>query len=247
MITGGASILGRGIAAVLIQEGWQVVLSDFNASALELTMEELGNPSSVTAKLLDVTDLAATQAMVQEIVGRHGPLNALVTAAGGQEFVVKDGQNKVTGPPRRYFLEMSPDDWQKILSANVIGTMNSCYAVLPSMIDAGKGSIVSIGSGAGLRGRAGVSIYCTAKAGLLKFVQALAQEVGPQGVRVNSVLPGPTTARWQSQAYKSIKQSPLGRPTTADDVGNAVAFLLSERSAHITGSCIDTSGGSNLH
>jgi NAD(P)-dependent dehydrogenase (short-subunit alcohol dehydrogenase family) len=247
LITGGASILGRGIASVLIEEGWRVVLSDFNAAGLELAMEELGNPNTVSPIVLDVTDLAAVRAVASAIVARHGSLQALVTAAGGQQSIVIDDKKRVSGAARRHFLDMSPDEWEYILKANVIGTMNACYAVLPGMIAAGEGNIVSIGSGAGLRGRPGVSIYCTAKAGLLKFVQALAQEVGPKGVRVNSVLPGPTAARWQPAGYTPIKESTLGRPTIAKDVGDAVAFLLSNRSAHITGSCIDTSGGSNLH
>jgi len=97
-----------------------------------------------------------------------------------------------------------------------------------------------------LRGGAQASIYSAAKAAIIVFSQALAQEVGPHGIRVNTIAPGDAEARWKTSDPDAAR-SPLGRATSGDDVGRAVAFLLSEDAAHITGSCLDVSGGTMLH
>jgi NAD(P)-dependent dehydrogenase (short-subunit alcohol dehydrogenase family) len=95
-----------------------------------------------------------------------------------------------------------------------------------------------------LRGGPQASIYSAAKAAIIVFSQSLAQEVGPLGIRVNTIAPGNAQARWKTSA---ANESPLGRPTSAEDVGKAVAFLLSEDASHITGICLDVSGGTTLH
>ena len=131
------------------------------------------------------------------------------------------------------------------MEVNLKGVFNCCHAVLPHMIAARRGGIVSITAARGLRGGTKASIYSAAKAGIIVFSQSLAQEVGPHGIRVNTVAPGNTAARWKTTAEES--RSPLGRPTYPEDVGEAVAFLLSDAASHITGSCIDVSGGTALH
>jgi NAD(P)-dependent dehydrogenase (short-subunit alcohol dehydrogenase family) len=113
------------------------------------------------------------------------------------------------------------------------------------MIAAKQGAIVSIAASRGLRGGPNASIYSAAKAGIIVFTQSIAQEVGRHGVRVNSIAPGNAEARWKKDDADA--RSPLGRNTNAQDVGDAVAFLLSGRAAHITGACLDVSGGTALH
>jgi 3-oxoacyl-[acyl-carrier protein] reductase len=118
--------------------------------------------------------------------------------------------------------------------------------VLPSMIAAKRGAIVSIAASRGLRGGPQASIYSAAKAAIIVFSQSLAQEVGPYGIRVNTIAPGNAEARWKKPEH-STERSPLGHATTGDDVGHAVAFLVSDEASHITGSCLDVSGGTTLH
>ena len=101
-------------------------------------------------------------------------------------------------------------------------------------------------AGRGLKGGPQASIYSAAKAAIIVFSQSVAQEVGKHGVRVNTIAPGNAEARWKKPSAEDTR-SPLGRATSADDVGKAVAFLLSDDAAHITGSCLDISGGTSLH
>jgi 3-oxoacyl-[acyl-carrier protein] reductase len=114
------------------------------------------------------------------------------------------------------------------------------------MIAAKSGAIVSIAASRGLRGGPGASIYSAAKAAIIVFSQSLAQEVGPLGIRVNTIAPGNVEARWKTSAADAAG-NPLGRATSGDDVGRAVAFLLSDDAAHVTGTCLDVSGGTALH
>jgi NAD(P)-dependent dehydrogenase (short-subunit alcohol dehydrogenase family) len=114
------------------------------------------------------------------------------------------------------------------------------------MIAAKRGSIVSIAASRGLRGGPQASLYSAAKAAVIVFTQALAQEVGPHGIRVNTIAPGSAEARWK-KSDADAERNPLQRVTSADDVGKAVAFLLSDDAAHITGTCLDVSGGTTLH
>jgi NAD(P)-dependent dehydrogenase (short-subunit alcohol dehydrogenase family) len=129
---------------------------------------------------------------------------------------------------------------------NFQSVLHCTHAVLPGMIAAKRGAIVSIAASRGLRGGPQASIYSAAKAAIIVFSQSLAQEVGPLGIRVNTIAPGNAEARWKT-ADPEAAHSPLRRPTSADDVGKAVAFLVSEDASHITGSCLDVSGGSTLH
>jgi NAD(P)-dependent dehydrogenase (short-subunit alcohol dehydrogenase family) len=114
------------------------------------------------------------------------------------------------------------------------------------MVKNKTGAVVSISAARGLKGGPQAAIYSALKAAIIGFSQSLAQEVGKHGVRVNTVAPGNTEARWKNADPDGVR-SPLGAPTTADDVGDAVAFLLSDKARHITGACLDVSGGTALH
>jgi NAD(P)-dependent dehydrogenase (short-subunit alcohol dehydrogenase family) len=148
------------------------------------------------------------------------------------------------GIPKSNFADMTPELWTRILDVNLQSVLHCAHAVLPGMIAARRGVIVSIAASRGLRGGPQASIYSAGKAAIIVFSQSLAQEVGPLGIRVNTIAPGNAQARWKTSA---ANESPLGRPTSAEDVGKAVAFLLSEDASHITGSCLDVSGGTTLH
>jgi NAD(P)-dependent dehydrogenase (short-subunit alcohol dehydrogenase family) len=119
------------------------------------------------------------------------------------------------------------------------------------MKTAHKGGIVNMAAGRGLRGAPNASLYSMTKGGVLRFTEAVALEVAPYGIRVNSIVPGSTAVRWggaEDQSPNSRRNEvPLRRPTDKRDIGQAVAFLLSEEASHITGACVDTSGGISLH
>src|SRR5262249_53600666 len=150
------------------------------------------------------------------------------------------------GNAKSSFPQMTPALWNRILEVNLQSVLHCCHAVLPSMLAAKRGAIVSIAASRGLRGGPQASIYSAAKAAIIVFSQSLAQEVGPYGIRVNTIAPGNAEARWKKPEH-STERSPLGHATTGDDVGHAVAFLVSDEASHITGSCLDVSGGTTLH
>jgi 2-hydroxycyclohexanecarboxyl-CoA dehydrogenase len=236
LITGGGSLIGKGVADALARRGWQLVIADINRANASEVAAAHGERANIM--LFDVTDKAAVDAAVSEVCSRHGRLDALVNCAGGMRGL---------GFQRKPFAETPALEWEKILSANLYGVLNCCHAVLPAMIEARRGGIVSIAAARGLRGGPLASIYSAAKAAIIVFTQSLAQEVGPHGIRVNTVAPGSVEARWRTRDMTPTTSPPLGRETSPQDVGEAVAYLLSDAASHITGSCLDISGGAALH
>jgi NAD(P)-dependent dehydrogenase (short-subunit alcohol dehydrogenase family) len=235
LITGGGSLIGEGIARALTARGWTVAVTDID---LDLAQRVAGLAGSASeSHRLDTTDRAQVDAIVQNLLSRHGAIDALVNASGGMRGL---------GIPKTDFVDMTPEVWNRLLTVNFESVLNCTHAVLPHMIARKRGSIVSIAASRGLRGGSQASIYSAAKAAIIVFSQSLAQEVGRHGIRVNTIAPGNAQARWKTDDPER-ERSPLGRPTSGDDVGRAVAFLLSEDAAHITGSCLDVSGGTTLH
>ena len=232
LVTGGGSAIGEGIARCLAGRGWTVAVTDIN---LDLARQSAAAAGAPQALQLDATDGAQVRQTVQQLIAAHGHIDALVNVAGGMRGL---------GIPKTNFADMTPALWTRILDVNLQSVLHCCHAVLPAMIAARRGAIVSIAASRGLRGGAQASIYSAAKAAIIVFSQSLAQEVGPLGIRVNTIAPGNAQARWKTSG---ASDSPLGRPTSAEDVGKAVAFLLSEDASHITGSCLDVSGGTTLH
>jgi NAD(P)-dependent dehydrogenase (short-subunit alcohol dehydrogenase family) len=237
LLTGGGSLLGEGITRALTRDGWTVAVTDLKAELANKAAAEAGNGRAL-ASVLDVNDPAAIKATISGLLGKHGRIDALVNAAGGGRGI---------GVPKMDFVDSTPDIWRKMLETNFESVLRCSHAVLPSMIGAGGGSIVSIAAARGLKGGPQAALYSAAKAAIIVFSQSLAQEVGKYNVRVNSGCPGNAEARWKKAPDLEATRSPLGRATTGDDVGNIVAFLCSDRALHVTGSCYDVSGGTALH
>ncbi len=236
MITGGASLICEGILHVLVARGWDVAIADINYEGAQQVAAGAKGPGVARAYKLDARERDDVAKLVGELASRHGRFDGLVNGAGGARGI---------GFPRMPFVEMTPDYWLRMIDANLNTVLNVTHAVLPHMIAAKGGSIVSISAGRGLKGGKNAAIYSAAKAGIIAFSQSVAQEVGEYGVRINTIAPGNAEARWKKSNDES--RSPLGRNTSAEDVGKAVAFLLSEDASHITGSCLDISGGTSLH
>jgi NAD(P)-dependent dehydrogenase (short-subunit alcohol dehydrogenase family) len=236
-LTGGGSLIGHGIACALVARGWQVAVTDINLDLARKVALAAGGLPHAEALVLDATDRDQVSATVKDVLARHGTIDALINAAGGMRGL---------GIKKSDFVEMTQGMWNRILQANLQSVLLCTHAVLPSMIAAKHGAIVSIAASRGLRGGPQASIYSAAKAAIIVFSQSLAQEVGPHGIRVNTIAPGNAEARWKKPEH-SNDRSPLGRATTGEDIGKAVMFLLSDDAAHMTGTCLDLSGGTALH
>jgi NAD(P)-dependent dehydrogenase (short-subunit alcohol dehydrogenase family) len=256
IITGGGSLMSKGIAETLVDRGWKVELFDLKIEDAEDVATHVGGAKVAGAHHLDVTDYRGTVRLTKKVAKKHGGIDALVTVAGGSVGL---------GLRKSAFVDTDQAYWRKMIDTNYKGTLNSCHAVLPYMLKQKSGGIVCMASGAGLPGgppemkQYHATLYTCAKACIIVFVKALAQEVGPHGVRVNSVNPGRNPSRWKTEddlrgrlaaerAHTGIaRTSPLGEFSSGKDVGNGVAFLLSEDAHHITGTLLDISGGVALH
>ncbi|HEV2104820.1 MAG TPA: SDR family NAD(P)-dependent oxidoreductase [Candidatus Eisenbacteria bacterium] len=241
IVTGAAHGLGRAIALALAADGARVVGCDVLAGELRETAQL--SRGAVEARPLDVTDRAAVEALVRDVLAAHGRVDVLVNDAGGVL-----GQ---TGRP----LEQVPEaDWRAIVAANLDGAFFCSQAVAPAMKAARYGRIVTVSSGAGLGvSLTGIQAYAAAKAAQIGLTRQLAHELGPWGITVNCVAPGfvrsnPATER-QWEAYgaegqrRLVEGIALRRLGTPADIVHAVSFLAGEEAGWITGQTLAVDGG----
>lgn len=231
LVTGAGHGIGRGIAQAFASLGARTIATDVNEAGLAET--------ALTSRTLDVTDRAALAACVAEL----GPVDILVHSAGG-----------VCGQVGKPAVDVSEPDWHAILAVNLTGAFLAAQAVIPGMVAAGRGRIVTISSGAGLGiSLTGIQAYAAAKAGEIGLTRQLAHELGPHGITVNSVAPGfvrsnPTTER-QWDAYgadgqrRLVEGIAMRRTGTVADVVDAVLFLCGDHAGWITGQCLSVDGG----
>jgi NAD(P)-dependent dehydrogenase (short-subunit alcohol dehydrogenase family) len=236
-ITGAASLMGEGIALALAAHGWDLVLTDINEAGACSVADKLPKNIRMETARMDVTDRDGVRAVVQKTATRSGAIDALVNCAGGLR-----GLGLKTKP----LVESPPEEWRRVIDVNLKGVLNVVHAVLPVMKAQRRGSIVSIAASRGLRGGKNAAHYSAAKAGIIVFTQTMVLECAEYGVRINSIAPGNADARWK-RGDDGSTAAPLGRPTSAEDIGKAVAWLVSDEAAHVTGACIDVSGGTTLH
>jgi 3-oxoacyl-[acyl-carrier protein] reductase len=191
---------------------------------------------------VDVTD----RAQVDALLGRIGPVDILVNNAGG-----------VVGQVGRPLEEVSDDDWQAVVDANLKSTFVCTRAVAPGMKAAGYGRIVNISSGAGRSvSLTGIQAYASAKAGQIGFTRQTAHELGPYGITVNSIAPGfvlsnPTSIRqWESYGEEGQRAILAGIATRrlgeGDDIANGVLFFVAEEASWVTGQVISIDGGHSI-
>tara|TARA_B100000378_G_scaffold271004_1_gene260981 strand:- start:1219 stop:1845 length:627 start_codon:yes stop_codon:yes gene_type:complete len=183
---------------------------------------------------VDVTDLEAIYAMVNNIIEELGEIHILVNNAG----ITQDN----------LFMRMKPEQWSKVIDVNLNGVFNVTKAVIRSMVKQRYGKIINISSVVGFSGNPGQVNYSSTKSALVGFTKSLAREVGTRGVTVNAVAPGfidtaMTQALNESQQEAILQQIPLGRMGDAGDIANAVAFLASKEASYITGTVLHVNGG----
>ena len=256
LVTGGGMGVGREICKRLAAEGAKVAVNDIVPDRCDAVVTEIVEAGGEgVAMVCDITDLDAVHAEVSAVVERLGQIDILVNNAG----VVPERRTGEIGRPT--FLEMEPRFWNKIVDLNYYGVLNCVAAVGPSMVDRRFGKIVSMVSDAGRVGEARMAVYSGAKAAIIGFTKAIAKEMGPHRINVNTVslsavahenpIAGFQKVGVQADTDETLRKvlrnypigEGLGRLTRVEDAADAVLFLVSERSAYVTGQCLGVNGG----
>lgn len=241
-ITGGAQGIGRAIADDCARAGADVAIVDCNATAAQATAEDIARASGrvVVAIEADVTDLDGMQQAKNTALDKMGRIDVLVNNAGWDRFTP--------------FLQTTPDFWDKIIDINYKGVLNTCFCVLPHMVERESGSIVNVVSDAGRAGSMGEAVYSGCKAGVIAFSKTLAREHARHNIRVNCIAPGITrtalfddivTTEFGEKVMGAIERSiPLGRRAgTPEEVSPAAVFLAADAACYITGQVLSVNGG----
>jgi NAD(P)-dependent dehydrogenase (short-subunit alcohol dehydrogenase family) len=223
IVTGGTGALGQAITVTLLESGAVVAIPYAVAEERAALEAQLGpdRRARLLAIAADVTDEAAVGKFVQAVRDRHGRVDALVNAVGG--FAGGD------------LVSTSRSEWERMMTLNLTSAVIACRAVLPAMIAAGSGRIVSIASRAVIPPQGGFIAYTVSKAAVITLTQALAQEVRGHGITVNAVLPSTMDTPANRRAMPDTDRSGWVSPA---DVAGVVAFLLSERAAAVTGAAV---------
>lgn len=244
VVTGASKGIGLAIVRTLAGEGMQVVVG-------ALTVEALDGIDGVTGIAVDLVDPAGPARLVREAVERHGRIDLLVNNVGGVKLRL-DG-----------FLAVSDDDFDASFQLNFFAALRATRAAVTAMLDRGGGTIVNVASVNSFFHRDGLVIdYGAAKAALLNLAKALSQELGPKGIRINSISPGPVaTELWLGEQgvaatiaaatgstadavrEQAMASMPTGRFTTPEEVATLVALLASPRTGNVTGSNYVIDGG----
>jgi NAD(P)-dependent dehydrogenase (short-subunit alcohol dehydrogenase family) len=252
LVTGSAMGIGKGIAKVLAEQGAKVVIADVDVKAAEQTVREIGKGHAIAVEL-DVTSNESVKKAFGKALAELGHLDILVNNAG-----VASTGGKLPGSGDQ------EADWDKTFEVNVKGTVRCCEAIIPHMKERRFGKIVNIASMAGQSARRMGGAYAVSKAAVLRYTKGLAPELGPFNINVNAVCPGAVWTRFHQEGWRIRKENdpalagkdtyeaflehykkmfPLGRPQTPEDIGKAVAFLVSEEAKNITGQSLNVDSG----
>ena len=232
IVTGGASGLGKQVAARIVAEGGKVALWDLNADALDATKDEIG---ATHVQALDVSDETAVAAAAKDSAAALGKIDILVCSAG------------ITGATATVW-DYPLDSWQRVIDINLNGLFYCNRAVVPFMLENGYGRIVNLASVAGKEGNPNASAYSASKAGVIGFTKSLGKELAGKGVIANALTP----ATFESPILDQLPQSqvdymrskiPMGRLGLVEESAAMVCFMASEECSFTTASTFDTSGG----
>jgi 3-oxoacyl-[acyl-carrier protein] reductase len=237
LVTGSSRGIGAEVAAKAAAEGATVAVhfltgGDAAAKTLARVRDAGGDGATFEA---DLADGNQAEGLVKAVIDRFGRLDGLVNNAG---------RTQVGG-----FLELEADEWDAVIATDLSAAYHTCRAAIPGMVERGTGSIVNVASRLGQAGVARTAAYSAAKAGLIGLTRSLAMEFGPAGLRVNAVAPGFTLTEMTANiadtdiGRQRLAAMPIGRFGRADEVADAVLFLLSDASGLFTGQTLNPNGG----
>ena len=235
LITGGGRGIGRAMGLKFAEEGSDIVIWDIEvdeAASLESQIEKLGR--RVTVMKMDVSKYSEVSEKIEEVLGTFGRVDVLVNNAG----VTRDG----------LVLRMGEEDWDVVLNVNLKGAFNCTKAVAKSMVKQKWGRIINISSVIGVIGNKGQANYAASKAGLIGLTKAMAKELASRGITVNAIAPGliqsgMTETLSQQVKDEYVKNIPLGRIGSPEDVADLALFLASDEAKYITGTTLVVDGG----
>jgi 2-hydroxycyclohexanecarboxyl-CoA dehydrogenase len=239
VVTGAASGMGLAIAQRLAGSGHRVAVLDLDGVAAERAAEELrGSGAQALGIAADVADRGAVDRALAHVHLELGPVEIAVTSAGVDEFTS--------------FTDITPSQWDRMLAVNLTGTFHCVQAAVPDMMAAGWGRIVTISSSSAQSGAKRMAHYVASKGGVIALTKALAAELGPHGITVNTIPPGsietPMTRRAEAagdlpSTDALAKMIPVRRMGTPEDIAAACDFLCSEEAGYINGQQINLNGG----
>jgi NAD(P)-dependent dehydrogenase (short-subunit alcohol dehydrogenase family) len=235
LVTGAARGIGLAAATRFLDDGWHVAMLDILGGTLRAAVEALGRGDATLALVADVSDPAAVQDAVLQAQRQFGRIDALVNNAGIAVF--------------KPMLDVTLEEWQRVLAVNLTGPFLMTQAVAPIMRDQGGGTIVNITSISGLRASTLRVAYGTSKAALAHLTKQQAAELAQYGIRVNAVAPGPVdTAMAKAVHTAEIRADyhdhiPLNRYGLETELANAICFLCGDQASYITGQVLAVDGG----
>lgn len=236
LITGSARGIGRAIAQLFAENGYNVVINYLHAqdAAQALASTLISQDCNAIAVQADVSKFDQVQAMVEQSIECFGKIDVLINNAGFAQ--------------QKLFTDITETEWDQMMNVHIKGVFHCCQSVLPAMISRKQGKIINIASIWGITGASCEVHYSTAKAAVIGFTKALAKELGPSNIQVNCVAPGiietdMNAALQESERLILQEETPLMRFGTPAEVASAVLYLASEGANFLTGQVISPNGG----
>src|SRR5690242_12076201 len=243
IITGGGKGIGKVYAAEFARAGARVVAADIDGAAAEAVAKNIATEGGKALALrTDIADPASTEAMAAAVLERFGAINVLVNNA-----------SLMSALPRRSWLEIPVEEWDRVMAVNLRGMFLTCRAAFPAMKAQGRGKIVNISSSRFWEGTPNRLHYTTSKAGVIGLTRALAREVAEFGITVNALTPGMTQSETQVASSSGnylatrIAGRAIERVQVPADLVGAVMFLSSPASDFMTGQTLNVDGGKSMH
>ncbi|MBQ9388878.1 MAG: 3-oxoacyl-ACP reductase FabG [Synergistaceae bacterium] len=235
VITGSSRGIGRAIAKAFADNGVSLVIHGTSEKTLAPLADELG------CKFVagDIGELSTSQRLAEKCMSEFGKIDILVNNAGINT--------------RTKFLELEPDEWDRVIRTNLTGTFYACKCVIPFMLERHSGSIINMSSRAAKTAHGNASLcYGASKGGIDALTRNLAGEFAPDGIRVNSICPGPVetdmSLQWTNEyREKVLGNIPMRRLGKAEDIAELAVFLASDLSGFITGESININGGNYMN
>jgi 3-oxoacyl-[acyl-carrier protein] reductase len=238
IITGSARGIGRATALKFAAEGACVIVCDLDQASIDAVVKTItGQGGKASGFVVDVTDRSSIDAMVSAVIAKYGRIDTLVNNAG----IVQDAR----------MINMTDDQFDKVIDVNLKGTYNCAKAVIDAMLMQQSGVILNASSVVGIYGNFGQTNYAASKFGVIGMAKTWAREFGRNGIRANAVCPGMIETDIIKGIPDKVLQSitdrvPLGRLGKPEEIANTYAFLASDEASFINGAVIEVSGGGTI-